>query len=156
MSTSIRCQLAGATVAAVMLAGPACVEITGFARFVEREEKRFPVTGKPVVSVSTFDGSIEIRPSDKPEVVVTIEKRAANKEEADRIDVHTEQNGGRIVVDVRMPKSAHMFGFHQSASASLVVSLPASSDVEAHSGDGSIDIARISGTLDLRSGDGSI
>jgi len=156
MSSPIRLQLAGAAVAFVMVAGPACVDISGFARFVEREEKRFAVSGKPAVSVSTFDGSIEIRSSDKAEVVVTIEKRAANKEEVDRIEVHAEQNGGRIVVDVRMPKTSHIFGFHQSASANLVVSLPASSDVEAHSGDGSIDIDRVSGTLDLRSGDGSI
>jgi DUF4097 and DUF4098 domain-containing protein YvlB len=152
-----RLQLAGAAVAVVMVAGPACVDITGLARFVERDEKRFTVTGKPAVSVSTFDGAIDIRPSDKSEVVVTIEKRAANKEQADRIEVHAEQAGNRIVVDVRMPKSAHhVFGFHESAGASLIVSVPASSDVEAHSGDGSINVERITGNLELRSGDGSI
>src|SRR5262249_54554512 len=62
----------------------------------------------------------------------------------------------RVSVEVRMPKPAHVFGFHQSAGAKLIVSLPAASDVQAHSGDGSIDIERITGTLDLRSGDGSI
>ena len=149
-------QLAGAAVALMLVVGPACVEITGLARFVDREEKRFTVSGKPTVSVSTFDGSIEIRASDRQEVVVTIERRAASKEEADRMEIHAEQNGNRVTVDVRMPKMAHAFGFHQSASAMLIVTLPASSDVEAHSGDGSIDIERVNGTVDLRSGDGSI
>jgi DUF4097 and DUF4098 domain-containing protein YvlB len=153
---TVRTHVVGAAVAAVLVAGPACVEITGFARFVDREEKRFTVSGKPSVSVSTFDGSIEIRPSDRPEVVVTIEKRASSKDEADRMEIHAEQNGSRIVVDVRMPKTARAFNFHQSASARLIVTLPSSSDVEAHSGDGSIDIERVSGALDLRSGDGSI
>ena len=156
MATPFRLRLAGAAISAVLVAGPACVDITGFARFVEREEKRFTVSGKPSVSVSTFDGAIDIRASDRQEVVVTIEKRASSKEEADRIEVHAEQNGNRIIVDVRMPKTAHAFGFHQSAGARLIVSVPVSSDVEAHSGDGSIDIERVSGTLDLRSGDGSI
>jgi DUF4097 and DUF4098 domain-containing protein YvlB len=156
MSTPIRLQFAGAAVAAVMVAGPACVQITGLAQFVDREEKRFTVSGKPSVSLSTFDGAIDIRASDRSEVVVTIERRASSKEEADRMEIRAEQTGNNIVVDVRMPKTAHAFGFHQSASARLIVTVPASSDVDAHSGDGSIDIERVNGTLDLRSGDGAI
>jgi len=146
----------GVAVLAAVVCGPACVDIISAARFIDREEKRFTVSGKPDVSLSTFDGSIEIRPSDRQEVIVTIEKRASSKEEAARIDIHTEQTGNHIVVDVRIPKGVHMFGFNQSASAKLIVSLPAASDVQAHSGDGSIDIERVTGTLDLRSGDGSI
>ena len=38
MATPFRLQLAGAAISAVLVAGPACVDITGFARFVEREE----------------------------------------------------------------------------------------------------------------------
>ena len=39
---------------------------------------------------------------------------------------------------------------------SLIVSVPAASDVLATSGDGSIDVERIAGRIELRSGDGSI
>jgi len=145
-----------AAVLAAIVAGPACIDIVGAPRYMEREEKRFTVGAKPEVSLSTFDGSIEIRPSDRQEVVVTIEKRAASKDAAARIEVTAEQTGNRVVVDVRLPKGSHFFGFNESAGARLIVSLPATSDVQAHSGDGSIDIERITGKLDLRSGDGSI
>ncbi len=159
MADSIRRRSLGAVaVLALLVAGPACVVIGGNqARYVEREDKRFAVTGKPDVSLSTFDGPIEIRVSDRPEVLVTIEKRAWNKKAAAGMDVRTEQDGNHIVVDVRLPKAAHVFAFgFSSASAKLIVTMPASADVHATSGDGSIDVERVNGALDLRSGDGSI
>src|SRR5438552_15406656 len=124
----------GAAVLAAVVCGPACMDIISAERFIDREEKRFTVSGKPDVSLSTFDGSIEIRPSDRQEVAVTIEKQAHDKEAASRIEVRAEQNGNRIVVDVRLPKTQHVFGFHESAGARLIVSLPAASNIEAHRG----------------------
>ena len=138
-----------------LLAASGCVEVSGArSRYVEREEKRFPVSGRPDLSLSTFDGSVEIRAWDRPEILVVIEKRAEDKEEAATIEVRAEQNGDRVVVDVKA--SHHTIPWHGSRSANLIVSMPAASDVRASSGDGSLSIARISGTLDLRSGDGSI
>ena len=147
-----------AVLAATAVAGPACVVIgADQAKYVERDEKRFAVSGRPDVSLSTFDGSIEIRASDRPEVAVTIEKRAYNKEAAAQIEVHAEQNGNRVTVDVRLPKGLRVLGIGwNNTSAKLIVTLPVASDVEARSGDGAIDIERVSGTVNLRSGDGSI
>lgn len=154
----IRIPLA-ATALAALLAGPGCVDIIGadFAKYVEREEKHFTTTGKPDVSVGTFDGSIEIRPWDRAEVQVVIEKRAATKEAAETIEVQAEQTGNRIVVDVKVPKNTGLgMHFHYNRSARLIVSVPAAADVSARSGDGSIDIEGIAGRVTLRSGDGSI
>lgn len=136
----------------------ACVEIVSAGRYVEREDKRFTVDGKPQVTLSTFDGSIEIRSSERHEVAVTIERRAYSRRAAAAIEVHSEQTGDRIAVDVRLPKAHRLFGFGfgNGASARLIVSVPASADVRARSGDGSIDIQRVNGRLDLWSGDGSI
>ena len=160
MAGSIHLHVAGPAVAlslaAITIAGPACVSISA-EQYVDREEKRFAVSGKPDVSLSTFDGSIEIRTSDRQDVTVTIEKRSYNKEGAARIDVHTEQTGNHIVVDVRLPKENRMFGIGwMNTSAKLIVTLPAASNVQARSGDGAIDIERVSGAIELRSGDGSI
>jgi DUF4097 and DUF4098 domain-containing protein YvlB len=140
-----------------LLAGPGCIDLIGadINKYVEREEKRFSTTGTPDVALSTFDGSIEIRAWDKPEVEVIIEKRASSKEAAQEIEIHTEQNGNRVTVDVKAPKITG-FAIHFSRSAKLIVSMPASSNVTAKSGDGSIDLTRITGQLDLRTGDGSI
>jgi hypothetical protein len=148
--------LSRTAVVACTLAVSGCVEVSGdgWPGYVERDEKRFAVTGRPDINVSTFDGSVEIRAWDRPEVLVAIEKRAGHKEEAATIEVHAEQNGDRVVVEVKARHVASLW--HGGRSANLVVSVPAVSDVRASSGDGSLSISRITGTLDLRSGDGSI
>jgi len=142
--------------AAVLVSAAGCIEIDGSdARYIERQEKQFTVSGKPDVSVSTFDGAIEIRPWDRSEVNVVIEKRAWDKESAATIDVRTEQDANHIVVDVTVRRSEGFLHFDHR-SAKLIVSMPAAANVAAKSGDGSINIEGISGKLDLRSGDGSI
>jgi len=144
---------------AVLLAGPGCIDLVGadFNKYVEREEKHFSTSGTPDVVLSTFDGSIEIRAWDKPEVEVIIEKRAASKEAAAMIEIHAEQNGNQVTVDVKTQKTRG-FGIHfnNSRSAKLIVSAPATANIAARSGDGSIDVDHVSGRLELRTGDGSI
>ena len=122
-----------------------CVDIVGAdIQQVVREQKHFSTTGKPEVVLSTFDGSIEIRPWDKPDVQVIVEKRGRDDAAISSIEVHAEQSGNRVVVDVTAKAPA---AFAQAI---------AESDVTAKSGDGSIDVERITGKVDLRSGDGSI
>jgi len=138
-------------------ASSACIDLAGadVGRYVEREEKRFTVTGRPDVSVSTFDGSVEVRPWDRSEVEVIVEKHAGSKESAASMTVEAQQNGSHVSVDVRAPHASG-FGFHMGRSAKLIVSVPAGTDLVAKSGDGSIDVERITGNVDLHSGDGSI
>jgi len=160
LSAQARLPLAVASLAA-MLAASGCIDIVGadLGKYVEREEKHFSTSGKADVTLATFDGSIEVRPWDKPEVQVIVEKRARDKAMADEMDVHTEQNGDHIVVEVKARKGDHHgmdFGWTFSRSAKLIVSMPASGDLVAKSGDGSIDVERITGRVEMRSGDGSI
>src|SRR5262249_19222329 len=143
---------------AAALIGSACVDISAdLGRYVEREEKHFTVSGTPNVVLKTFDGSIEIRTWDKPEVQVTIEKRGKSKSATDSIEVVSEQQGNQVTVEARMPGS-HGFSFHfgESRSARLIVSMPPSGELSASSGDGSIEVDGVTGRLQLRSGDGSI
>jgi len=154
--------LAAPAALAVLVAGPGCVDIVsadfGQAKYVERDEKHFSVSGKPDVTFITFDGSIEIRPWDKSEVQVVVEKRGRDKQDVDLIEVKATQDGNRLEIAVTEPhnRGGFNFEFNNHRSAKLFVSLPATSDVSARSGDGSIDIERVSGKLQLRSGDGSI
>jgi DUF4097 and DUF4098 domain-containing protein YvlB len=136
-----------------------CVDIVGAnveGRYVEREEKRFQISGKAEVALSTFDGSIEVRPWTRSEVEVVIEKRGADKSAVDKIQVAANQAGDRVTVEVKHPHRDTGFHFGPSARAKLIVSLPESSDLVAKSGDGSIDVERLAGRIELRSGDGSI
>jgi DUF4097 and DUF4098 domain-containing protein YvlB len=150
--------LALPAVLSALIAAPGCVDIVGadLNKYVERDEKHFTVSGRPDVSLTTFDGSIEVRPWDKADVQVVIEKRGRNHDDVAAIEVKAEQHGDRIDIHVTEPRRDHL-GFHfNSRSARLIVSVPAAADVAANSGDGSIDIERVAGHVQLRSGDGSI
>jgi hypothetical protein len=139
----------------LVLASSACNLELHAEPVTEREEKNFTVSGRPDVTLITFDGGIEVRSWDRNEVAVTIERRGATVEAARSLEVRTEQNGDRLHVEVVQPKGVNVqFGF--GPSASLKVSLPRASNVEARSGDGSIRIHDVSGRISLRSGDGSI
>jgi DUF4097 and DUF4098 domain-containing protein YvlB len=160
LSAEIRFPLAAAVLAAVLTAGCGDIIIgADLGKYVEREEKHFSTSGKADVTLGTFDGSIEVRPWDKPDVQVIIEKRGRDKAAVDEIDIRAEQNGDHIVVEVKARKGDHRgmnFGWNLSRSAKLIVSMPASADLIAKSGDGSIDVERITGRVEMRSGDGSI
>jgi DUF4097 and DUF4098 domain-containing protein YvlB len=145
--------------AAVLLACSGCVDLVGSHadwKVVEREDKRFPVTGRAAVTLSTFDGAIEVRPWDKPEVEVVIEKRGPTKESLADLVINATQNGDRIDVDVKSSRPHTGWHFGPSPNAKLIVSVPSSTDLVARSGDGSIDVERVDGKVELGSGDGSI
>ena len=143
---------------AIATFGSACVVSVDSQGQIVREEKRFTVTGTPEVHLTTFDGSIEIQAWDKAEVAIDIEKRGATREVVDGLEVKSSQTGNRIELEVKRPRAESFsgLGFHQSASARLIVSVPKDVNVVAKSGDGSITIERVNGRLELRTGDGSI
>jgi hypothetical protein len=120
-----------------------------------REERRFPVTGGAVeLTLTTFDGAIDVRSWDRSEILVEVEKRAASEEAANSLQVRASQQGNRISIDVPVSGRDDIFGFSQSVS--LRVMVPASVTLRAHTGDGSISVERLDGSLELRSGDGGI
>lgn len=125
---------------------------------IVREERRFSVQGVPDLRLATFDGAIEVQPTDRAEVLVEIEKRGATKEAVDALEVTSTQNGNRIELEVKRPRNETFsgFGFNRSASARLIVSVPGRADIVARTGDGSIRIEGLTGRLELRTGDGSI
>jgi DUF4097 and DUF4098 domain-containing protein YvlB len=126
-------------------------------RAVERETKDFPVSGVPDLTLVTFDGSIEIRAWDRPEVSIEIEKHASSKEALGQIHVNATQSGNRISVEVRdAEQERRHFGFSGNRSARLIVSVPRQVNIEARSGDGSVAIERVNGRVRLETGDGSI
>lgn len=144
--------------AAVASAAGCTVQLDGHA-FVEREEKRFEAGTAPDVTLATFDGSIQVRPWDRQEVLVEVEKRGSDKDAVSGIQVAGEQKGNSISVDVRKPASEKEFigfGIHHSTSARLVASVPRGSRLTLTTRDGAITVERVDGRLELRTDDGSV
>jgi DUF4097 and DUF4098 domain-containing protein YvlB len=150
----------GAAILALAVAGStACSINLNAEQYVNKEHKTFAVTGKADVELKTFDGSIEVTSWDKPEVAVTIERRADTQAEAEALKVTAEQSGNRVVIHAVKPERSEsqvQVGFHHGRSVRFVVSVPRTTDLNATSGDGSISVSGITGRVDARSGDGSI
>lgn len=126
---------------------------------VLREEKRFVVNGPADLTVRTFDGSIQMKSWDQNEVLVEIERRAADQQSAEVLVVNARQDGNRIVIEVPEPRDRRdgiHIGSSQSPSVSLIVTAPRKVTVDARTGDGSISADDLVGTIGLSSGDGSI
>jgi hypothetical protein len=152
--------VAAATALGCLAAAGGCVDfaLSGETQVIEREEHRFQVQPAPLVTLATFDGSIQIRAWDRSEVEIAVEKRAIDKASAEDIEVRADQDGNHVTVEVRIKPGAVVGGlFNMSRrGARLIVSLPPTARVEARSGDGSIDVEGVAGGVDLQSGDGSI
>jgi len=154
----MRSTLLTGSLLAVSTLGSACVVSVDSQAQIVREEKRFTVSGTPDLRLTTFDGAIEIQAWDRPDVAIDIEKRGSTKEAVDGLEIVSAQNGNRIELEVKRPRSETLsgFGFQVGASAKLIVSVPKHTDIIARTGDGSIRVERVGGRLELRTGDGSI
>ncbi len=126
--------------------------------FIVREEKRFAVEGIAELTLQTFDGGVEVRGWDRPDVVVEIEMRAEDKEAVSKITVLAEQTGQKIQVDVRHSGTTRFIGIgaFTSPSARLIVSAPRKINLDIRTSDGSVVVERIDGKLQLRTADGGI
>jgi|SRR5688572_14322384 len=149
----------GLGAAAVIISSAACnVQMDAHA-FIEREEKRFPAGASPQVTLVTFDGSIQVRPWDRPEVMIEIEKRGSDKAAVDGIQIVADAKDDRINLEVKRPASEKHFigiGIHHSTSAKLIASVPRGSRLNVTTRDGSITVDRVDGRLELRTDDGSV
>jgi DUF4097 and DUF4098 domain-containing protein YvlB len=128
---------------------------------VVKDEKRFTVSGEPELTVRTFDGSIRVRSWNRNEVLVEIEKRANTRDEAERLEVRTDQQGDRILIEAEEPRDRdrdrRLFSrWWQEPSISLTITVPRKLTINARSGDGSMTIEDIEGDIALNTGDGSI
>jgi DUF4097 and DUF4098 domain-containing protein YvlB len=152
----LKCRAAAPAVVALAVVASGCAINLSAEQYVGKEEKSFAVSGKPELSLKTFDGSIEVTTWDKPVVGLTIERRAGSQAEAETLKVTTSQDGNRIVVEAVQPERAVEVGFHVGRSVRFVVSVPRQTDLQARSGDGAITVTGVEGRIELRTGDGSV
>ena len=150
--------MTGVALLAGSVLSTACVDIVANdSSHVERDEKRFAVTGQATLNLTTFDGAIEVTSWDRPEVLVVVEKRGADAEAVATIDVDIRQDGNDISVRAdRRGSEPQTFGWHRSRVATVFVTAPATTTVSARTGDGHISVRDLRAELSLQTGDGAI
>jgi hypothetical protein len=142
---------------ATVLMTTACAVNIDHEGYIAREEKRFPVETTVDLHLYTFDGGVEVRSWDRPEVFVEVEKRGQDQDAVSKIEVLAERTGNRIQVEARQPgKRSFVVGAFTSPSARFIVSVPKKTNLVVRSGDGSILVERVTGRLELRTADGGI
>jgi hypothetical protein len=147
-----------ASLAATFVGAPACVVSMDHEGTIERVDKRFSVAKTVDLHLYSFDGGIEVRSWDRPEVLVQIEKRGQDKEVISKIDILSEQTGDKILVEARYSGRTGFVGFgvYHSPSARLVASVPRDINLVLRTADGSVVVERVKGRTEIRTGDGSI
>ena len=157
MATALtRLVMAVATVAAT-----ACsIDVRGDEAVV-REERRFAVGADLELTVSTFDGALEVLSWDRPEVLVEIERRAASGGDAQALEVTAEQQGNRLIIDAPRPArsggdSVIQLGGSRSPSVNFRVTVPSRLTLDARTGDGAVAARDLAGRITLRTADGAV
>jgi hypothetical protein len=148
----------GVLVTMAALTSSACtIDLHGEGAVVS-EQKTFPATGEVTLRLETFDGAIEVRSWERNEVSVEILRTANTAEEARALEVRASQDGNRITVEAPNHRTGHniRIGAWRSPSVAFIVRAPRRMMLEAATGDGSITVGDLAGTLTLRSGDGAI
>lgn len=148
-----------ALVASLAAASIGCViDVEGF-EATEEDQRVFSVSGTPDVTLSTFDGPIVVEGWDRPEVRVVIEKRGANADALENIEIQAEQSGNTIRV-AAIERDRRGFAVTVSISswrgAKLVASVPREANLVAATDDGSVTIENVKGVIELRTNDGRI
>ena len=139
------------------LSAAGCVDISaGDAQLIDTTEKRFSVSGVPSVTVGTFDGSVEVSTWDRPEVLVTIERHAMSRDEAERMIITADQRGDDISVQVKSTRTGALHIHFGSFNARLIVNVPVRARIDASTGDGRVTVRDVDGDLVAHTGDGAI
>ncbi|HEX8146229.1 MAG TPA: DUF4097 family beta strand repeat-containing protein [Pyrinomonadaceae bacterium] len=134
------------------------------ARRTERESNTFAVSGAPRVRVETFDGAVSVHAWDKPEVMYTAVKRAADDREMQGIKLRAQAAGGEVTIRADFDKSqARVYSekgggvvYSSNAEAEFDLYVPRNSTLFVSTGDGRLRVDGVSGEVELRTGDGSI
>jgi DUF4097 and DUF4098 domain-containing protein YvlB len=117
--------------------------------------KKYTFTGKPDLRVETDDGDIEVTPGPANEVSVHVSTSGYKISPSD-VHISESQDADHLQILVKGPH--HMFTFNFGGRHAIRVQLivPALSDMNLHSGDGSIHANQIAGKIEIDTGDGNV
>ncbi|HEY2548058.1 MAG TPA: DUF4097 family beta strand repeat-containing protein [Candidatus Acidoferrum sp.] len=116
--------------------------------------KSFTVSGRANVRIDTNDGGVRVTTSDSKTVEFYIEYQGYELDKNLHIDAH--QNGDQVELVARV--TSH-WGFSWGGSGRrlhIEVRMPKDADLNAHTGDGSVELSALNGNIVVQTGDGSI
>jgi hypothetical protein len=116
--------------------------------------RSFPVHAAPVVHVRSNDARIQIMTWDRPEVAVRVV--TSRWKIGRQVQVDASQNGDDVTVETHAPSFNFVFFDFTPRYVHVEVTVPRHSDLDLHSGDGSISIGAVEGHIHAETGDGGV
>jgi DUF4097 and DUF4098 domain-containing protein YvlB len=139
-------------------------DIAQAGQVVDKAERSFTVSGRPVVLVRNGDGRTRITAGSQSLVSVKAIKEVRNVatqaealKAAERVQVRIEQSGNRIEVEAKYPKSmTSFFGNEPEVLVDFEITAPKASDIDARSSDGNLGLYGFDGYIQATAGDGEV
>ncbi|HVN08309.1 MAG TPA: DUF4097 family beta strand repeat-containing protein [Patescibacteria group bacterium] len=138
-----------------ILAAAALVALAAAPARADQWNKVYKLTGRPDIRVETNDASVEVSAADANEVTARVITTGYSISPGDVRIARDTQNGNQIDLEVRVPQMHWSWGV-ANRSVRIELTVPRSSNLNLHSGDGHIRASGVTGELQLESGDGSI
>lgn len=118
----------------------------------EEWHKHWAVSERPELHVSAGDAAVEIESGSNDSIDATVTTRGWSIGDGGvRISEH--QNGSRVELDIKLPETHFSWG---SRSIRVEVRVPHNLIADIHTGDGSIKLRELAGSIRADTGDGSI
>lgn len=117
--------------------------------------RNYNITGRANVRIDTNDGSVRVSTSDAKSVQFRVEYEGYELEK--NLHIEASQSGDSVELIARTTGHwGFSFGWHNSRRLHIEVIMPRQADLDAHTGDGSVEAAAIEGRVKVYTGDGSI
>jgi DUF4097 and DUF4098 domain-containing protein YvlB len=116
--------------------------------------KNYTVSGRANVRIDTNDGAVRVSTSDSKAVEFRVEYEGYELDK--NLHIETRQNGDQVELVARV--TGH-WGFSwggRGRRLRIEVRMPKDADLNAHTGDGSVEASSINGNVTVQTGDGSI
>ncbi|MEO8724698.1 MAG: DUF4097 family beta strand repeat-containing protein [Acidobacteriaceae bacterium] len=121
--------------------------------FAQQWSKSFEVTGKPTVRVTADDARVSIKGCDCTQVQARVSWQGYKNE---NVRITPSQSGNTVSLEVRT-REQHLVNFGWERRSVLIeVTVPKDLSLEVQTGDGSVQAAGVAGDLRFKTGDGSL
>jgi DUF4097 and DUF4098 domain-containing protein YvlB len=116
----------------------------------ERYEQSFDVGSAPKLTVDNFAGSVTVRAGGEGQIQVAVTKKASGRTSLDQISVEMNPQDGGLLIRTTKPNLS------TNVSVQLEITAPANTQLDLHTGAGSIDAHGFTSDAQVNSGAGSL
>ncbi len=116
----------------------------------ERMARTFEVGAAPRLQIDNFAGAVTVRVGESDTVQVTATKKAPGNRDLDRVEVNISEREGGLVIRTSKPSG------WSNVSVEFEITAPAGTQLDVHTGAGSLEVRGLAGPVKVDSGAGSL